>query len=344
MSPVTLDVLLAQAVETGAFDLHLVSGQPPVFRISGSLQKNDGPPLTSHEISEMVLPYLPEPTRTQFASGNVAWVETLISSPDAPQDFDLRVFRAQNEVSASIRAVLSHLPTLEQIGGFTTPLLQRAADQKSGLILFTGPHNSGKLTTSCAVVEASNASRAERIFLIEDSPAYRFASKQSLVTRWQIGPDVDSVETAARRLWKCDANVVHFAELSTPEYIQHALYLANTGHLVLATLAAESAQDALEQIATSFGAAQPSLQKSLARTLVAVFNQRLLSRADRPGRAALYEVYWAGSETRAALQKADTIANWQAILEADENTQTRAQALAALQEAGIVSDGPPAPQ
>ena len=120
--------------------------------------------------------------------------------------------------------------------------------------------------------------------------------------------------------------------------MQHALRLADTGHLVIAAnFSAQSVGDALETVLNGFGSARPVLEKQLARTLVAVFNQRLLPRADKPGRVAAYEILLGDAPgVRDALQNG--MGDWETLMEADANCQTRRGAVAALRDGGIISE------
>ena len=136
---------------------------------------------------------------------------------------------------------------------------------------------------------------------------------------------------------KCDANVVYFADLPDREAVRCALFLAQS-HLVIANCAAESVADCVSDLTAPFGTDRARVLAKFSRTLIAVFNQRILPRADAPGRAALYEVLRADDPgVRDALQNGRT-SDLEALMQTGKNCQTQAGALAALQKSGIISN------
>ena len=182
----TLNDLL-EDVPSGAYTLHLLPGEKPAFRTNVGWEYAKTEPLTSEEIARLTVPYLPEPAQTNFESGILQWAETVLSSPETPC-CNLCVFRAQGQTAALVRLLLPQAPTIAQIGGDTAPVLEQVVGQTRGLVVFSGPHASGKGTTAFAVLEAIAASRDDRIFLFEDVPSYR--------TRGEV---YDAMDNRARR-------------------------------------------------------------------------------------------------------------------------------------------------
>ena len=330
----TLDEVLKEAAQQSAFTVHLLSDRPPVFNLAGNLAKSDALPdaLTSQQIADLVLPYLLDAARADFASGKIHWAEA-VSAPDAPQGFYLCVFRSQKQISALVRLLLPDVPTIAQIGGDSAPLLEKITEAQHGLVVISGPYASGKGTSAFSLLNAIADARAVRLFTVESGIAYRL--NKPYATQWVVGQDIESYPEAARRIAKCDAGVVFFADLPNAETVRAALALADTGHLVIANFAAESVGDALQNVIAAFDGNAP-LQKTLARTLVCVVNQRLLRRTDKPGRVALYEVLWVDAGGVRDAIRANRLSDLEALMEADENCQTHESALAALQKSGVV--------
>ena len=313
-----LATLLAQAVDLHASDIHLMPDTPPLFRVAGTLTpRPETAPLDEATMASLILPALADATRHAFADGITPSAEAVLSSGDNALDFHLWAFRTEGRLAATIRVGVHAIPTLEQIGGTTTEFFRRLADEtRRGLLLFTGPTGSGKATTAYAFSDEINALRSERIFLITEMPVYRMAHKQSYVTRWQVGQDVETFEQAARNLWKVDPDVVYFGDLPTLEAVRQALLLADAGHVVVANLASESAVEAIENLVQAFAPpAHLTAQTLLARTLVAVVNQRLLRRASGTGRVAAYEILLGTPPVQAAIRAGADRAALQAALD-----------------------------
>jgi len=334
-----LDALLDETIARDASDLHLVAGEPPVFRVRGALVRADGASWGLARLEAAILAALPPPLRFAVAEGTRSSASALIERGDFA--FILYAFRENGgRLAATVRVMPPTIPTLEQIGGTMTDRLKAIAELPRGLVLFTGPTGSGKATTVCAVLEEINRTRPDRIFLLEGTPGYRFTSKTGVVSALYIGQDAPTYAHAAQSVWEgADPDVVYFADLASEADLNAALTLAETGHLVFAQLTARSATDALSHLAV-LGRSGDHARRTLAQNLVAVFNQRLLPRADRPGRVCAYEYLPANNAVRDALQNdANEAALWEAARENNNpgGAQTHDEALAALLASGEVS-------
>lgn len=333
-----LDTLLDEAVAQNASDVHLVAGEPPVFRVAGNLvRRPDTLPLDSAAVDALLLPALSEASQISLETGATFGAETLINRNAFA--FQVTVFRERGRLAGTIRVVLATIPSLSQITtGDALARLEALADLPRGLVLFTGPTGCGKMTTACAVVEHINQTRAKRIFAVEQTPSYAFASRQSVITALQVGGDVDSVEQALRTVLRANADVVYVSELPTVEAVRDALTLAETGHLVLAILHAESSGDALTRLVGAFPTdGQNALRGTLARSLAVVVNQRLLVRSENRGRVAAYEFLVATPAVRDALA-AGRVDDLPGLMTSEPGMQTMADALRLLQETGAISE------
>jgi len=337
-----LDTLLAEATALKASDIHLAYGQPPVYRVGGELRRREGTPaLDTEAMDALILPALPEPQRLTLQEGIAASVEATLAREETSLSYQLMAFRAQGRITATIRLLSQQIPTLEKIGGDARDVLERVAKEPRGLILFTGPTGSGKQTTASVVIETINLERCERIFVIEESPYFTFESKQSVVTTLYIGQDFDSYERAAQTILRgADPDVVLFNDLPTLESVRQALLLAETGHLVFASLQGESAVGVVTELIQAFPEPRDPVRSLLSRTLVAVFNQRLMARADRRGRVAAYEILLGTPTVREALRNGAAAETFQAAIAdgRDAGMQTLQGAIDALLAAGTISE------
>lgn len=289
-----LQTLLAElAAREGGSDLHLVVGQPPVFRVNGELIRRDGPALDGAQVEALLTPYLRETQKADLLAG-VQDAKLTLRHDGAT--FGCQVFRERGQFGAAIRLLPSKVPT---VGDLELPrIVEQLTHTRRGLILLTGPTGSGKATTCAAMLETINQTRAERILTIEDPMAYVFESKQSLITQRVVGEDVASFAEGVRAAWQEDPDIILIGQLENMEMVQLALALAETGHLVLSTLHAESASEAIQRIVEVFPEPRETIRRLLARTLQAVIAQRLLTRAGRYGRVPANEILIASPRVR----------------------------------------------
>jgi twitching motility protein PilT len=337
---IELNSLLAEATQKNASDIHLVVGEPPVFRMNGPVLERQThlPALDEEAIQSILLPVLPVLSRTAFEEGMTNFAD--VTLPVGSLEYRITVFRERGRIAATIRVILAFIPSIEQIGEAATPILQDLATKTRGLILFTGPTGSGKATTAAAIIERINEKEARRIFVIDESRSYTFRSQESLITTLQVGQDIMSVEEGLRVVNNADADVIITMILPTQEAIRSALTLADTGRLVIAVLHGESVAEALQDLLSTFPEPREAWRSLLARTLVAAFNQRLLPRADRPGRAPAYEVLLPSPEVREVIRRGGELGEGlKAAMAAGhvEGMRTQEKAIDALLAAGIIS-------
>ena len=246
-----LKQLLIAAVDRNASDIHLIVGQPPVLRVRGKLERlSELGNLDAAVLDGLVREPLSESTRNALADNTVSSVEAMVASDGVPSvNFSLCAYKTDTGMAATLRAISSAIPPLDAIAFDVQPLLQQIVDLRRGLVLFTGPTGSGKLTTAASVVETINTTRAERIFVLEDVAGYTYESKQSVISALHIGREYESYERAAQIVFRgADPDVILFSDLPTQEAARQALLLAETGHLVLAVLNAEGTADAIANL------------------------------------------------------------------------------------------------
>jgi twitching motility protein PilT len=277
--------LLRETVEREASDLHLKVGRPPTVRIDGVLESLPEPPLTSTDTAEVAETLMPSWRREHFASRGET--DFAFEYHDIGR-FRVNVYRQQNEVSLAIRYVVPRVPGMDELG--LPPVVGQLADEQDGLILVTGATGSGKSTTLASVVAHINRTRDAHIVTIEDPVEYRHVDERCIISQREIGQDTESFRTALKMVLRQDPDVILIGEMRDAETVWAAITAAETGHLVLATLHATTASEAVNRILDFFPANQQGqVRSSIAGSLRGVVAQRLVTSADLSGRVPVVE-------------------------------------------------------
>lgn len=329
-----LETLLTELTKRQASALHLVIDQPPVFRVNGSLVRSGGPALDKTSLETLLLPHLPA---EHPALPSAEWGRETVFRQNG-RAFVVSVFReGGSRLGAVVRPLLDTIPSIEQIGFDAASALQQAAEETSGLILITGPTGSGKTTTCAALVDAVNRRRAARIFTVEEEPSYLFESRQGLVTSLYVGYDAQRFEQGIQTVMKADPDVVFLGAIPSFEAMRLALILAESGRLVICQMHADSAAEAVQQIALSFPEPRAALLGTMARSFNAAFGQRLLPRVPA-GHAPAYEILPATPAVREIIEQA-RLEELPRIMKAarDSGMRTVDDAIVKLFEAGTIT-------
>jgi twitching motility protein PilT len=281
-----LVVLLEATVEAGASDLHLTAGRPPSMRRDGVLVAfDDVAELTPDVVERMVMSILDNDQRGEFERANQ--VDFSFGIPHIGR-FRANAFLQRGSHALALRVIPYRVRTLEELG---TP--RGCIDLLSkpyGLVLVVGPTGSGKSTTLAAMIDRINATKPCHILTIEDPIEYLHEHKVAQVNQREVGADVNTFADGLRSALREDPDVILLGEMRDLESISIALSLAETGHLVFATLHTNDAAQALDRIVDVFPAERrDQIQVMLAGSLQGVVSQRLLP-AIGGGRVAAYEV------------------------------------------------------
>ena len=283
---VDLDQHLSYLWDHDGSDLLLTAGAPPLVRIDGALRPiEDTPPLTSAEVEQFTLSVLPTEHHDRFRAGkeidfSFGW--------GGKARFRANAFHQRRSVALAVRLIPFEIPTFNQLG--LPAVADKLVTLQQGLILVTGPTGAGKSTTLASMLDRINETRQCHILTIEDPIEYVHSHKRSAVNQREVGDDTDSFERALRSALREDPDVLLVGEMRDLESIQIALTIAETGHLVFATLHTNDTAQALDRIVDVFpGDRQDQIRVQLANTLAAVLHQRLLPRTDG-GRVAAFEV------------------------------------------------------
>jgi len=282
----TIQNLFKKAAEQGASDIHLVANLPPISRIDGNLVFLDASqPLSAREVEQLALSILTDEQKQRFLGSRD--LDLGFSTADGIR-FRINLFYEKNNVGLAARVINEKLPTMEEIGmpAISFDLL----NLKQGLILVTGPTGCGKSTTLAAMINYINQRRREHIVTLEDPIEYIFRPDQSIIIQRQLGTDMISFAEGLKHALRQYPNVIMVGEMRDLETIATTITLAETGHLVLATLHTYNAAQTIDRIIDIFPPHQQSqVRMQLSMTMAAVFSQRLLPRADK-GRIAAREV------------------------------------------------------
>jgi twitching motility protein PilT len=285
-SQLNLDGLLSRVVAEGASDLHLSAGQIPRWRIDGELLAlNDVGVVSSEAIWAQLKNVMPLPRQAEFESNS----DTDFAYPlGTDSRFRVNVFRDLNGVSSVFRHIPNHIRTPEQLG--LPQVVSEFTELPHGLILITGPTGSGKSTTLAAMLDSINRSRAEHIVTLEDPIEFVHESKKSMVNQREVGSHTLSFSGALRAALREDPDIVLVGEMRDLETVSLAIEIAQTGHLVFATLHTSTAVGTIERVVGMFPSEQQAHARvSLAQTLKGIVSQTLLPRK-RGGRVAAFEI------------------------------------------------------
>jgi twitching motility protein PilT len=281
-----LDKVLKEATNAKASDLHLAPGEPFIIRQFGRLIKIESPCLT-RERCEQLIDELLENEQKETLNKKLQ-LDFAYEIPEVAR-FRCSAMRHHAGISASFRIIPFEIPTFEKLGLPDT--IKKIMDNHQGLVLVTGATGQGKTTTLAAMVDYLNANRAHHILMVEDPIEFIHPLKRCALNQRQLGRDTLAYANALRAALREDPDVIVVGELRDLETISLAISAAETGHLVLGTLATSSAPKTIDRIIDSFPAAeQGQIRAMLGESLKAVITQRLIPRADLTAMALALEI------------------------------------------------------
>lgn len=271
--------LLEQMVQQDASDLFLVAGAPPAIKVHGKLLHLGNEALSVPVIEDIMSVALTDLAAQRYQADREA--NFAISRPGLPR-FRANAYQQRNSPSLVIRQIKSDVPDARELGLPTA--VDELAMLNRGLVLVVGSTGSGKSTTLASMVDHRNTFGTGHIITVEDPIEYVHKHRNCMVTQREVGVDTDSFETALQNTLRQAPDCVVIGEIRTREAMEQAVKFAETGHLCLATLHANNANQAMDRILHFFPSDQHDrVRLDLSMNLKGVVAQQLLPRTDAPG-------------------------------------------------------------
>jgi len=277
--------LLALMVEHEASDLYLTIDSPPMYRINGALKPAGTKALNEEDTEELASSLMNDRQQAEFERDNE---QNLGLNYESLGRFRLNILRQRGAVAMVIRRIKMEIPTIESL--FLPEVLKELAKTKRGLVLVVGATGSGKSTSLAAMIDYRNRMTSGHIVTIEDPIEFVHPHKKCIVTQREVGMDTLSYQMALKNALRQAPDVILLGEIRDSETMEAAIQFAETGHLCLATLHSNNANQAMERIMNFFPHerhAQIYMQLSL--NLRGILSQRLVKRKD-DGRIAAVEI------------------------------------------------------
>ena len=329
-----IEILLEEIVRKNASDLHLQVGLPPMMRVDGVLTPFSGyNQLNAEEVEQLVFAILDDDQRKilikdkefdfSFAFGDLG-------------RFRVNAFHEKGNLAASLRLIPNQIKTINELG--LPSVVQSFADYPRGLILVTGPTGSGKSTTLAALIDKINNEKAQHIITIEDPIEFTHKSKRSVIAQREVHYDTYSFSAALRSSLRQDPDVVLIGEMRDLETISAAITIAETGHLVFATLHTNAAAQSIDRMIDVFPPhQQPQVRSQLANILQGICAQRLVP-AIGGGRVVAAEIMVANPAIRNIIREGKTH-QLDTVIQtgADQGMQTMDRTLVKMVQSGIIT-------
>ncbi len=273
MQTVRIELLLEEVIKLKASDLHLQVGLTPMLRVDGALTPVVSSTILTEEALESLLFAIMDEEQKQILLKDKEF-DFSFAFGDLGR-FRVNAFHERGNLAAALRLIPNQLLTTEQLG--LPKIIDTFAEYPRGLVLVTGPTGSGKSTTLAALVDKINTERAAHIVTIEDPIEFTHKSKRSVVVQREVHYDTYSFSAALRSSLRQDPDVVLIGEMRDLETIAAAITIAETGHLVFATLHTNSAAQSIDRMIDVFPPhQQPQVRAQLSNILMAICSQRLV--------------------------------------------------------------------
>ncbi len=297
-----IELLLEEIIRRDASDLHIQVGLPPMLRVDGALEKaEDAPVLEPETIEKLIMSVLDEEQKQILVKDKE--VDFSFSFGEYGR-FRVNAFHERGNLAAAFRLIPFKIRTLEELG--MPKAVSTFANYPRGLVLVTGPTGSGKSTTLAAILDQVNREQSRHIITIEDPIEYAHTSKKSIVVQREVHYDTYSFGSALRASMREDPDVILVGEMRDLETISSAITLAETGHLVLATLHTNSAAQSIDRMIDVFPPhQQQQIRIQVASILQAICAQRLIP-AIGGGRVVGSEVFIVTSAARNIIREGKT--------------------------------------
>ena len=331
-----LKQMLVEMLNRKASDLHIRVGIRPHLRVNGTLEPIATDPDSIESMEAIVSQILNEKQRERFYRKNEMDLALSVAKLGR---FRINLFRQRGTAGIAIRAVNTQVPVIADLN--LPPIIGDLSRESRGLIIVTGTTGSGKSTTLASLIEEMNANRAVNIMTIEDPIEYIYRDKKAIISQREVGGDTESFAAALRHAFRQDPDSILIGEVRDMETMSIALTAADTGHLVMTTLHTLNAVETLSRIVSFFPPHQhQQIRLLLAGTLKSIVCQRLLARADMPGRVPALEILIGTAAIRECIIDADRTSDIPDLIaegSVQYGMQTFDQSIMKLYKSGMIS-------
>ena len=295
---ISLQQLLKACVTEGASDLHLVAGSSPALRVDGRIIKVKSKELSPEEVQQLCYSLLTEGQKSYFEEHRE--IDFSFGVKKIAR-FRVNYFYQKGMISAAFRRIPLDVPKMDELK--LPGILKEFIDFPHGLVLVTGPTGAGKSTSLAAMINEINEQRRGHIITIEDPIEYIHEHKKCIVNQREIKSDTEDFSTALKYILRQDPDVCLLGELRDPESLEAALNIAETGHLVFATMHTNSAVETINRAVSMFSEAkQDQVRSQLSFVLQGILSQRLLPRP-KGGMIACCEVMMLNAGIRSLIRE-----------------------------------------
>ncbi|PHS75138.1 PilT/PilU family type 4a pilus ATPase [Porticoccus sp.] len=328
------DVLLKLMVEKGASDLFITAAVAPSIKINGTIVPVGKTPLSPDQAHQVVESIMDEKQRLEFRDKKEL---NFAIGRQGVGRFRVSAFFQRNEAGMVLRRIETIIPTVEEL--LLPPILNDLVMTKRGIIIFVGATGTGKSTSLAAMIGHRNRNSHGHIISVEDPIEFVHQHAGCIVTQREVGVDTESFEVALRNTLRQAPDVILIGEIRTRETMEHAITFAETGHLVLATLHANNANQALDRILHFFPAERHGqLWMDLSLNMRALIAQQLIPLADGSGRRAAIEILINTPLVGDLIRKGEVHKLKELMTRSTEQgMQTFDQALYALYDEGLIT-------
>jgi twitching motility protein PilT len=299
-----IDELLRLQVESGASDLHLTVGLPPMIRVDGELRRTEYEICTEHDTQRLVYDILTDRSIETFEETRELDFSYGVKGLSR---FRFNVYRQRGSVGCAIRAIPTHIPTMEEMGLPRIEVLKGLTQQPRGLVLVTGPTGSGKSTTLATMINYINQTRNLHIMTIENPIEFMHRHNRAMINQRELEKDTMTFHNALRAVLREDPDVVLIGEMRDKQTIEATLTVAETGHLAFATLHTNSAPETVDRIIDVFPPEQQDqIRVQLSGCVQGIVCQQLIPRATGSGRVGAFEIMVATPGIRNLIREGKT--------------------------------------
>lgn len=296
-----LHKLLKEMVKEGASDLHIGAGAVPHLRIHERLVEAGKEKLDENSSKDLVYSILTNEQKARFERDREL---DFAFTREGLGRFRVNVFWQKGYVGAAIRALPFNIMSFEECG-LPVKIMENFCNKPKGLVLVTGATGSGKSTTLASMVDWVNARKDRHIITIEDPVEYVHSNKKSIIDQREVGSDTHSFPQALKHVLREDPDVILIGEMRDLETVESALIIAETGHLVFATLHTSDSVQTVNRIIDVFPARQqPQVRAQLSFVLMGILSQQLIPLVSGQGRALAVEVLVANHAIRSQIREA----------------------------------------